>query len=384
MIKARTAMLLCAASLSVSMALIGHAKPEPVPVPVPVRFIPQPLPVLQMSSPRAVHAAVTLADGRVALIGGCVADGCEEGPASRTVEIYNPKTHRLSPGGTLTTARIGPAAIALADGRVLIAGGWSGGQTIAMVELYDPTRRTSAAAGNLRRDRADIAAVTLRDGRVALIGGISGRTAVADVDLFDPRTGSITAGPPLVRARATAAAVRLRDGRILVVGGAEGSGDMQPSSSVEIADAALTAWSRAGSLTAARYKHAAVALADGRALVIGGSDARDRQGKISNIEVFDPVSATFRQAGATVTPRFKIAGAVALMADGRVFTGGGGDRAEVFDPRTLRSTLVGPSLGAVRSFATVSVLADGRALIAGGYEENSIAVSRGVWVMKLH
>lgn len=127
-----------------------------------------------------------------------------------------------------------------------------------------------------------------------------------------------------------------------------------------------------------------MALADGRALVVGGSDARDRQGKIGSLEVFDPVSATFRPAGATLTPRFKIAGAVALMADGRVFIGGGGERAEVFDPRSLRSTLVGPSLGAVRSFATVSVLADGRVLIAGGYEENGIAVSRAVWIVKPH
>lgn len=221
MVKTRPTML-CALTLGASMALIGDARPEPV----PVRLVPQGPPVLQMSSPRAVHAAVTLADGRVALIGGCVANGCEEGPASRAVEIYNPRTHRLSPGGMLMKARIGAAAVMLSDGRVLIAGGWSGGRPTATIELYDPARRTSTAAGNLQRARADVAAVALRDGRVALIGGFDGRTTVADVDLFDPQTGRATAGPPLARARATAAAVRLRDGRVLVAGGAEGSGDL--------------------------------------------------------------------------------------------------------------------------------------------------------------
>jgi hypothetical protein len=65
-----------------------------------------------------------------------------------------------------------------------------------------------------------------------------------------------------------------------------------------------------------------------------------------------------------------------------VFIGGGGEKAEIYDPHTMRSTLVGPQLGGVRSFATVSLISGGRVVIAGGYEENSIAVSRGVWVVR--
>jgi hypothetical protein len=249
----------------------------------------------QMSSPRAVHAAVTLADGRVALIGGCVVDGCEVGPGSRTVDIFfDPKTMKLGPGGALTTVRIGAAAVLLGDGRVLIAGGWTGPQTTASIELYDPKTRVSVEAGSLNRARADIAVVVLNDGRVALIGGHDGRGPVADVDVFDPRPRRVTPGPSLSRARASGgAAVRLTDGRVLVAGGMEGQGDMKPSAAAEIADPQLKRWSLAGSLRHARYKHAVVTLKDGRALVIGGSDARDRQGKIVAFEVFDPKANTF-------------------------------------------------------------------------------------------
>lgn len=372
----RVLALTCA--VAASMAYGGDTKPEPV----PPTSVPAPAPLLQMSSPRAVHAAVTLADGRVALIGGCVADGCETGPGSGTVEIYNPKTHRMSPGGALTAARVGAAAVALGDGRVLIAGGWSGRQTTASVELYDPSARTSVEIGALRSARGDIAAVTLADGRVALIGGMGDTRVSGDVDIFDPRTQRLKAGPPLAHPRAAAATVRLRDGRVLVVGGGAGAGRPAPSAVAEIADASLTKWAAAGSLNQARYKHAAVALADGRALVVGGSDERDRQGKIPAFEIFDPKSLSFATAGRSVVPRFKIGGAVVALDDGRVFIAGGEARAEIYDPATMVSVLAGPPLDGVRSFATASLLPDGRVVIAGGYEENSIAVSRGLWVVK--
>jgi len=363
-------------------ASMAHGR-EIWPEPTPPASVLAPAPLLQMSSPRAVHAAVTLADGRVALIGGCVVDGCEVGPGSRAVEIYNPKTHRMSPGGLLTTARIGAVAVLLSDGRVLIAGGWTGPQTTASLELYDPKSRTSAEVGSLSRARADIAAVLLRDGRVALIGGHDGRGPVADVDVFDPRTQRVSPGAALATARASGgAAVRLNDGRVLVAGGMEGPGQVRPSAVAEISDPQLLRWSAAGPLTEARYKHAAVVLKDGRALVIGGSDARDRQGKILAFEAFDPKTRSFTSAGASVQPRFKIGGAVVALADGRVFIGGGGERAEIYDPVTQRSVLVGPKLGAVRSFASASLLPDGRVVIAGGYEESSIAVSRGLWVIR--
>jgi hypothetical protein len=142
-------LLVMSAAVAASMA---HGR-EITPEPTPLATVPAPAPLLQMSSPRAAHAAVTLADGRVALIGGCVADSCDAGPGSSMVEIYNPKTHRMSPGGALTMPRIGAVAVVLGDGRVLIAGGWSGRQTTASVELYACLSLAAARAQVIWRRR---------------------------------------------------------------------------------------------------------------------------------------------------------------------------------------------------------------------------------------
>lgn len=367
------------AAAIVSCALAAAAISEPV---EPVR-VPASAPFVLMSTPRAAHAAVTLPDGQVALIGGCVVDGCEPGPGSSTVDIFDPRSNKLRAAGQLASVRIGTAAVALGGGRVLIAGGWSGRQTTASVEIFDPKAGRGVEVARLRTARADIAATTLSDGRIALIGGFDGRSAVGDVDIFDPRLQSIAAGPSLRVARAGAAAVTLADGRVLVAGGGESaSSSLSPSAASEIGDAALARWSSTGGLALARYKHAAVALPDGRALIVGGSDARDRQGKIKTIEAFDPLNERYETVGETLRPRFKLGGAVVVLADGRIFIGGGAERGEVFDPRKRTSVLVGPSFGAVRSFSSASLLPDGRVVVAGGYEEKSIAVSRGIWIVR--
>lgn len=52
-----------------------------------------------------------------------------------------------------------------------------------------------------------------------------------------------------------------------------------------------------------------------------------------------------------------------LLRDGTVLVVGGGDRAEAYQPQSARFIPVDGSLGAVRWFASVTVLADGRALV---------------------
>ncbi|HEX8959799.1 MAG TPA: kelch repeat-containing protein, partial [Solirubrobacterales bacterium] len=64
---------------------------------------------------------------------------------------------------------------------------------------------------------------TLADGRVVVAGGTTGIQYQGEIErtvtLYDPATGRWTAGPPMPHARAGAAAVRLASGDVMLVGG---------------------------------------------------------------------------------------------------------------------------------------------------------------------
>jgi hypothetical protein len=66
------------------------------------------------------------------------------------------------------------------------------------------------------------------------------------------------------------------------------------------------------------------------------------------------------------------------LPSGRVLVAGGGRRAELYDPAT-RSFRPAGHAGAALSFATATVLRNGRVLVAGGYDRG-IAVTSHAWV----
>jgi len=136
-----------------------------------------------------------------------------------------------------------------------------------------------------------------------------------------------------------------------------------------------------------RYKHDAILLADGRVLIFGGSDSSDWRGQYKSAEIFDPKTSEIKPAGEMNFARFKIEGTTVLLKDGKVFIGGGNERAEVFDPRTNTFTVTEGDLGMPIHFASVTLLNDGRALIVGGYgrgtrEAGPVSTNRA-WIFKL-
>jgi hypothetical protein len=106
----------------------------------------------------------------------------------------------------------------------------------------------------------------------------------------------------------------------------------------------------------------ATRLGDGRVLLIGhGAPA----------QLYDPESDTVTTVGPMVTPRY--AHAAALLDDGRVLIAGGLDAEsltataslEVFDPGTLTFEAVG-SLSVPRWTPAATKLCDGSVLVSGG------------------
>jgi hypothetical protein len=175
-----------------------------------------------MTIARRGHTATRLADGRVLIAGGLVC--CDQTGETFTsaAEIYDPRTNVFQATGPLSTARGFHAATLLADGRVLITGGFhaTDESTTASAEIYDPSTGRSTPAGNMQSGRSVHSAILLTDGRVLVLGGLQ-RTSVTDI--YDPETGTWAPGPtpaPAVAATATL----LRNGKVLVFGGEDASG----------------------------------------------------------------------------------------------------------------------------------------------------------------
>jgi hypothetical protein len=131
-----------------------------------------------MKNRRTGHQAVPLADGSVLIVGGYDMKVTYEGdqPLVSTTwladaEVWNPKTKIFESVGAMNSKRSEFTATTLLDGRVLIAGGTDGERTLETAELYDPKSRRFFPCGSMATPRQDHTATLLRDGRVFIIGG---------------------------------------------------------------------------------------------------------------------------------------------------------------------------------------------------------------------
>jgi hypothetical protein len=246
------------------------------------------------------------------------------GFALATAEIFDPASGTWSDAGTMRYARTGAPATALSDGRIMLVGAADhnvnrlDSRAYTTAEIYDPATDRFTPAGELPgldraalqklgdpkanripeetpRPRSPGHLVATADGGAVLIGVAGWWKHVGDVSQsfrFDAdgrwsEIGStfVTAGEPEpvlfyikgVLDRSTAAAVALPDGRVLVVGGegpvqrADGGGYGTPTSAaVEAYDPRANAWTKLAALPEVRSGGQALAVADGSVLVFGG------------------------------------------------------------------------------------------------------------------
>ena len=333
---------------------------------------------------RASHSSTLLPNGKVLIAGGFSGSGGESNPY-RTVELYDPGAGTFQSVGEMSIGRSGHTATLLKNGKVLIVGGWTGryGHD-GSAEIYDPAANTFTATGNLVTERAGNTATLLADGRVLIAGGENREeNKIASAEIYDPSMGKFTQTGSMADARSAHTATALEDGRVLIIGGGSGHYPSQNIyRSAEIFDPATGKFTSTGAMNVGRHKHAAILLRSGKVLIVGGSDNRDWHGEYASAEIYDQASGTFTATGAMNTSRFKIPGAMALLPNGKVIVAGGGPFAELFDERTGTFTKVAGSLGAARFFASTSLLPDGRALITGGYAEGSggLPATAAAWI----
>lgn len=332
---------------------------------------------LDLPGPRAAHTATRLLDGRVLLAGGCHADGCEEGIADDAV-IHDPVTQRFSSAGKLRQARVGHHALLLADGSVLLLGGWTASGATASVERFDPQRGRFDVHGEMKVARDAFTATRLADGRILIVGGYdSGMRRLADAEIHDPASGRSIAVGGLAVARKSHTATLLSDGRVLIAGGSDARTSV--TASLEVFDPTTSRFSSAGTLATARQKHAAV-LVNGKVLLIGGAGMPETKAHYADTELWDPLTGKTGAGPSMGEGRYKFLDTIVTLANGDLLVAGGGRHAERLDVRTMRFSPIQAAIGTSLAFATATPLCNGQTLIAGGYDPD-IRVSRGSWIL---
>jgi hypothetical protein len=277
-----------------------------------------------MSIAREYPGGARLQDGRVLIAGGVSNSSNQD-----TAEIFDPKTNTFTLlDAHMSAQRYGPAVAALPDGRILLAGGADAGNELTSAEVFNPATKSFSPVGSLSAGRDSAVTEPLPDGRVLVAGGHgSGGNNLDSSEIFDPKTNSFSPGPTLpVKAYGVAGAV-ISGGRILFAGGFGGN----PSdylASAFVFDPSGNTLSGVGPLPGRIYGGAGASLPQGRALVAGGFDESVGD-EIKTSSIFDPATNSFSSAGIGLLNHAREEAAAVELADGRVLVAGGYDAGSV-------------------------------------------------------
>lgn len=300
--------------------------------------------------PRVLGSLTRLGDGRLLFVGGF--DGAA---ATGAAELYDPATQAWTAVAPMLVPRFEASAVLLNDGQVLVFGGQTGGgASLASAELYDPVADTWTATATLNQARTEASATLLPGSRVLATGGKNAGAYTNTVELYDPATRTWIPQPtPLAEQRAQHAAALLPGGqRLLLVGGADGQGNQGTAELYAVDGSATTVLPFDGIASA----FAAVTLDDGSILVVGSESPV--------VWRFNPATSGWTTSALNTARRLP---SLSVLSDGRVLLAGGQvqNSTEIYNPDHNTWTLAAP-IAAARYRATSAVLADGSVLLVGG------------------
>ncbi|MCY1081243.1 kelch repeat-containing protein [Archangium lansingense] len=216
--------------------------------------------------------------------------------------------------------------------------------------------------GGLALPRLMHTATLLDDGRVLVAGGFNTTS-----ELYNPETRTWSATGNTLASHRGHTATKLPDGRVLISGG--GSSPIT-NATAELYVPTQGKWSSAGQLNTLRFHHAAVLLPNGKVLVTGGRVGEYDNNTLASAELYDPATGAWSYTGGLNTAR--AFHTMTLLPDGKVLVAGGSDAsnnllssAELYDPATGTWTVVA-GLGTGRASHTAVLLPGGKVLVAGG------------------
>ena len=275
----------------------------------------------------------TLADGRVFIAGGHIADYTGYAHAV----IFDPATNGFTSLPDMNTGRWYPTTTTLPNGDVLVVSGDINANTnvdtlpqvfqfstntwrnLTTAQLSQPLYPNMLVAPNGKV----FSAGPSRQSRYLNTAGTGAWSNVAVLNF----SGFRDYGPALM----------YDSGKVAVIGGAD-----PPTATAEVIDlnAATPVWKYTGSMHYPRRQHNAVILPDGKVLIVGGSSAGGFDTSTSPVlptEMWDPATGQFTVMASIAAYRGYHSTAL-LLADGRVLSAGGnvgGPNAQLFSPPYL-------------------------------------------------
>ena len=264
---------------------------------------------------RQGHSLSPLADGRALVVGGDEPDSGGNLTPLDSLEIFNPTNQAFESAGTLQHARSTHTATVLADGRILILGGYDETETVRNTgEIFDPDTGTVTPIAPMSEPRTQHTTTLLSDGRVFVAGGAglfdvddvlsSLATATDTTEVYDPTTNSWSSGPDLDKPTIGHAASLLQDGQVLISGGVDVSivfGLPIPSlpATCYRYDPGSNSFVATADLPEARTYHGQTVLNSGNALVVGGASGDLvllQFNTLATTYLYDPVANSWSQA----------------------------------------------------------------------------------------
>ena len=314
---------------------------------------------------RTAHVAALLSDGRVLIAGGIrIANGVFNARLS-SAEIFDPATGNFAPTASMVTDRQNAAAVSLANGTVLVTGGFGntgfgGSNWLQSAEIFDPASGAFAATGAMTTGRGIHQLTRLNSGRVLVTGGTTGGGITNAAELFDPATGAFTTTGAMQQPREFHTATLLPSGSVIIAGGSNNSGFL---ASTETFSPSTGTFSNSNPLGTARAAHTAILLPIGKLLIVGGENGT---GVLASAEV-TAANGTFEPLPAL--PASRSNHAATLLASGDVLLVGGRNAGGSLDSAVLYDPLFSATgaMSTVRSYHTATRLVTGQVLIAGGY-----------------
>jgi len=272
-----------------------------------------------LNTARDSHTASLLYTGKVMVTGGN-----DNGLILNSAELYDPASQTWTATSTnMHSQRYRHAATVLWNGKVLVTGGQTSStdntSTINSAEIYDPVANTWTTIASMNTARAFHTSTLLPNGDVLIAGGINSLGQVLKTaEIFDHTNNTFyTVTGQMAATRNQHTATLMASNLVLIAGGSGGSGNtyeatseyFNPVGSLGIAASAATraqivangvfAWTTT-SLNAARDRHAAFLLANGKVLAVGGTGASDFS--LATAEKFEDASeGTPSTPNATVT-----------------------------------------------------------------------------------